>query len=273
MIKKIFILTSLLLSNSKLVVDPELYNKTSNQQYELASDVLDNLNLQGNENILDVGCGDGKITYELAKKVPYGKVVGIDASIDMISYGKTKYESKIDNLSFYHEKAEEINLNEKFDYIVSFSAFLWFDNPEKAFHSLVKKLKKGGKLIIITPTKESCDWVYYEKALDDPRWSNYKSKSKYHKMLKASDYLSLAKENALTVVKYKYCRYHYYMSNLSDFKEYVRSWLFCYIHLPPSFVDSYLDVLVKEGSSQFFIKNDNSILIPYDAMTLVLENS
>lgn len=39
---------------------------------------LNDLELQGNESILDVGCGDGKITALLASKVPQGFVIGVD---------------------------------------------------------------------------------------------------------------------------------------------------------------------------------------------------
>jgi len=51
--------------------------------------LIEELNLKGDETILDLGCGNGLTTKELAGKVPNGKVVGIDNSISMIETAKS----------------------------------------------------------------------------------------------------------------------------------------------------------------------------------------
>jgi ubiquinone/menaquinone biosynthesis C-methylase UbiE len=49
--------------------------------------------LNGNEHILDIRCGDGKITADISKFVPEGKVHGIDISGDMILWAQKQYHS------------------------------------------------------------------------------------------------------------------------------------------------------------------------------------
>ena len=57
----------------------------------MAQEVLALLDLKGSERILDVGCGEGKITAEIASRVPRGSVVGVDPSRDMIGFAKRHF--------------------------------------------------------------------------------------------------------------------------------------------------------------------------------------
>jgi len=61
--------------------NPTDYHQHSSQQQKWARDILDRLALTGQEQILDIGCGDGKITAEVARHVPNGLVVGLDSSV------------------------------------------------------------------------------------------------------------------------------------------------------------------------------------------------
>ena len=77
------------------------YAKNSTNQYAWAQELIPKLNLSGKEALLDIGCGDGKITAELSKALPHGKVVGIDSSQEMINLAKTTFpQKKFANLSF-----------------------------------------------------------------------------------------------------------------------------------------------------------------------------
>jgi len=56
------------------------YEQSSSAQLVWARELIAKLNLQGDECVLDLGCGDGKITAEIAKLLPKGSAVGIDSS-------------------------------------------------------------------------------------------------------------------------------------------------------------------------------------------------
>jgi SAM-dependent methyltransferase len=60
------------------------YAQISELQLQKLREVLGLLNLEGTERILDVGCGQGKITAQIAARVPHGSVIGIDPSAEMI---------------------------------------------------------------------------------------------------------------------------------------------------------------------------------------------
>ncbi len=67
------------------------YAANSVVQQTWARELIAKLNLRGDEHILDVGCGDGKVTAEIARAVPHGSVTGIDASPQMIAFAKKTF--------------------------------------------------------------------------------------------------------------------------------------------------------------------------------------
>ena len=70
------------------------YAANSVVQQAWARELIAKLNLRGDEHILDVGCGDGKVTAEIARAVPHGTVTGMDASAEMIAFAKKTFPEK-----------------------------------------------------------------------------------------------------------------------------------------------------------------------------------
>jgi trans-aconitate methyltransferase len=87
------------------------YAANSAVQQTWARELIAQLNLRGDEHILDVGCGDGKVTAEIARAVPRGSVTGADASPQMIEFAqKTFSPCEISNLKFQICDARKISL-------------------------------------------------------------------------------------------------------------------------------------------------------------------
>jgi len=106
--------------------DPADYHKHSYPQYAFALGLVERLRLLGNERILDVGCGDGKITAELAARVSHGSVLGIDTSADMIAFAQNMFPPSVyPNLSFCYGDAAKLTFSQEFDVIVSFACLHW----------------------------------------------------------------------------------------------------------------------------------------------------
>ena len=64
------------------------YARHSSGQFQWAQELLDKLCLQGNETVLDIGCGAGRVSAELAVRVSQGRVVGIDLAPGMIQLAR-----------------------------------------------------------------------------------------------------------------------------------------------------------------------------------------
>ena len=108
------------------------YAANSVVQQTWARELIAKLNLRGDEHILDVGCGDGKVTAEIARAVPRGSVSGIDASAEMIGFArKTFPPSEISNLKFQVMRCAENPVSRrKFDLVFSNAALHWVDDHE-----------------------------------------------------------------------------------------------------------------------------------------------
>jgi trans-aconitate 2-methyltransferase len=122
------------------------YARISELQKVMADEALALLELKGSERVLDVGCGDGKITAEVAAGVPQGSVVGVDPSVKMIRYAQGKWGSIHGlNLRFEVADARTLPFHEEFDQVVSFNALHWVMAQEEALMSIRAALKPRGR--------------------------------------------------------------------------------------------------------------------------------
>jgi trans-aconitate methyltransferase len=125
------------------------YAANSIVQQNWARELIAQLKLRGDEHILDVGCGDGKVTAELARFVPRGKVTGVDASAEMIAFANKKFpKSAISNLEFQVTDARKIRFQERFDLLFSNAALHWVDDHKAILHGAASVLKPGGRLVV-----------------------------------------------------------------------------------------------------------------------------
>jgi trans-aconitate methyltransferase len=155
--------------------DAELYKKTSTIQTQLALSILDNTNFQGKEHVLDVGCGDGRITAYIATQlVPKGKVLGIDASDSMIQLAKETFSQKdYSNLEFQVLSAQTLNLQKQFDVVVSFNALHWVKEQIQALQNIYRALVPKGRVIILIHPRVEHIWGPMERASQSEKWQQY----------------------------------------------------------------------------------------------------
>jgi trans-aconitate methyltransferase len=124
------------------------YAKHSSSQQKWAQELIAKLHLNGTETILDIGCGEGKVTAEIALNVPDGKVIGIDSSLNMITNAKSNYlPSKYSNLSFFLMDALDISFKDQFDIIFSNAALHWIKDHQRVLKNVKKALKKSGRIL------------------------------------------------------------------------------------------------------------------------------
>jgi trans-aconitate 2-methyltransferase len=130
------------------VWNPTDYAKNSANQYTWAQELIPKLKLKGDETLLDIGCGDGKITANLAKYLQNGKVVGIDSSSQMIKLAKTTFPNEqYPNLTFQVMDAQNLTFQEEFDLAFSNAALHWITNQKPVLLGVQRSLKPQGRLL------------------------------------------------------------------------------------------------------------------------------
>jgi trans-aconitate methyltransferase len=152
------------------------YNRQSSLQQAMADEQLRLLTLKGSERILDVGCGDGKISAAIAERVPAGSVLGVDPSHDMIVFAASHFATATHpNLRFEVADARRLPYRGQFDLVVSFNALHWVPEQEAALDSIHAALTPGGqahlRFVPQGPRKSLEDVI--EDARRLPRWAGY----------------------------------------------------------------------------------------------------
>lgn len=125
------------------------YAANSVVQQTWARELIARLKLRGDEQVLDVGCGDGKVTAEIARAVPRGMATGIDTSPQMIEFAqKTFLLTQFPNLGFRVMDARKIHFADRFDLLFSNAALHWMEDHQAFLRGAASVLKSGGRLVV-----------------------------------------------------------------------------------------------------------------------------
>jgi SAM-dependent methyltransferase len=105
------------------------------------------------ETVLDVGCGCGGTTLEIARALgPAGRVVAVDVSVPMLARARERAETEglADRIEWLHADAQTAALGrERFDVVYSRFGVMFFDDPVAAFANLRSALRPGGRLVFV----------------------------------------------------------------------------------------------------------------------------
>src|SRR5438874_4536339 len=185
--------------------DAAEYSRRSSLQEAMAQEVLALLDLNGSERILDVGCGDGKITAEIASRASKGSVVGVDPSRDMISFAQGHFgPATLPNLRFLVADARSLPFQNEFDLVVSFNALHWVSEQEAALSSIHSSLISGGKAqlrLVPAGTRKSLEKIV-EETRRTSRWSAYFQDFRDpYLRLTSEEYAAMAECNGFRVLR------------------------------------------------------------------------
>ncbi|MBP1909345.1 methyltransferase domain-containing protein [Methanolobus bombayensis] len=133
--------------------DGEKYEKFSAPQQEWGSKVIDELGLNDNDNILDLGCGNGLLSAKLAEKVPHGKIIGVDSSSSMIEQAE---KHKKNNMEFLLCDITKLNFEEAFDVVFSNAALHWVKDHSLALRQVYRSMKSNAIMRIQFAGEGNC---------------------------------------------------------------------------------------------------------------------
>jgi len=179
------------------------YAHVAGLQEAMAAEVLSLIDLKGTERVLDLGCGDGKVTAEISARTPDGTVVGVDSSADMIAFASQHFGPTVrPNLRFETGDIRRLRFRKEFDLVVSFNALHWIPEQDEALRSIRSAMKPDGvaqlRLVpagkrkslenVIEETRQSLRWARYFQDFHDP-----------YLHLTPEQYEALAEQNGLQV--------------------------------------------------------------------------
>jgi trans-aconitate methyltransferase len=225
------------------------YAKHSKGQEVWARELIEKLDLKGSEHILDLGCGDGKVTNLLAQATK-GKVVGVDKSEAMVILANESYP----NIEFYQMDATALSFENEFDVIFSNAVLHWVHEHELVVQGLHRALKSNGKILLqFGGYGNAKEVLYVMDGFIAEYYSDYFKSFVFPYSFPSADvYVKLLREIGFGSVDVKLIPKDMVHENIEAFKGWIRTTWFPYLEcLPESkresflegFMGAYLDVV------------------------------
>ncbi len=121
--------------------DAERYEGKHSYVWQFGAGLVDVLASREGERILDVGCGTGQLTAEIAARG--AQVVGLDSSTNMLGQARQNYPGQ----KFVLADAANFRFPEPFDAVFSNAALHWVKNAEGAVESIALALRPAGRFV------------------------------------------------------------------------------------------------------------------------------
>ncbi len=156
--------------------DSNDYAEHSSVQYTWALELIDKLRLQGTESVLDIGCGDGKVSFSIADRVPDGHVIGIDNSKSMIALAKQRlFESSCQNVRFSLMNATALTFESQFDVVFSNAVLHWTKDHVSVLEGVKKSLSPSGRLLFQMGGRGNARDIIetFNTLSKHPKWQSY----------------------------------------------------------------------------------------------------
>jgi trans-aconitate 2-methyltransferase len=124
--------------------DGATYDRISGPMEALGREVLGRLELEGDEVVLDAGCGSGRITQALIEQLPSGRVIAVDQSSSMVDAARRRLGPGAD---IRLADLLDLEVEQPVDAILSTATFHWIADHDRLFERLRAILRPGGRLV------------------------------------------------------------------------------------------------------------------------------
>ena len=122
------------------------YEKLSAPQTRWGVEVLERMEVRGDEAAIDAGCGTGRVTELLLAKLPEGSVLAIDGSRAMVEAARRRFAGE-PRVRVERQDLLSLEVEERVDLIFSTATFHWIWDHDRLFENLARAIKPGGRLV------------------------------------------------------------------------------------------------------------------------------
>ncbi len=230
--------------------DSRDYEKHSASQQKWARELIAKLALEGSEQLIDIGCGDGKVTAEIAAILKKGSVAGIDSSESMIQLARKRYPpNRNPNLIFILMDVVNLRFESRFDVVFSNAALHWVKDHRPVVEAFYRCLKPGGRILLQmggTGNARSLIGVL-EELIDHPTWrSLFKEFEFPYEFLDAGEYLQLLNDAGFADSRAELIDKDMVHDGEDGLKGWIRTtWLPYTQCLPERFRDEFVDMAAR----------------------------
>jgi len=252
------------------VQEAAFYDHHSHQQRYVALDTLKDLVLCGDEQILDIGCGSGKITANLAGRVPDGVVFGLDLSEGMITFAQNNYGVLYDNLFFIRNDILKLSSIEKYDLICSFNSLHWIVEHELLLKLSYNALSPSGHILFTIPCSPFSEVaIVFQKVSSQEPWQSYLKKYNHpRRKFSIEEYVNLLTLAGFQEIEVKQVPFTYYFETKRDFINWFKTFspmLFCIpVQEQTTFlanlIDCYLQMFPMQADGRIQFKQNELII-------------
>ena len=124
------------------------YDRIADPQARWGAEVLARLALDGDETVLDAGCGSGRVTELLLQRLPNGSVVALDQSVAMLDEARRRLARFGDRVEYVQaDLGKPLPVDRRVDAILSTATFHWVPDHDALFANLARVLRPGGMLV------------------------------------------------------------------------------------------------------------------------------
>lgn len=128
--------------------DAQTYDRVADPMTRWGSTVLDRLPLRGDERVLDAGCGTGRVTEQLAERLPQGRVVALDGSSSMVGAARERLARFGDRIEYVvADLGLPLPIEGHVDAVLSTATFHWVPDHDALFANLAAVAKPGAWLV------------------------------------------------------------------------------------------------------------------------------
>ena len=227
------------MSTTNFTWDPKKYDRISIPQQLDGQNLISLINPSVDWVVVDIGCGSGTLTMDIAKLVSEGKVIGIDASEDMLKSANEKRQSLgLKNVELRRSDFYDIDLFNVANLVFSSSALHWVKDQGRVLAKIYRTLMPGGEIALQIGARDSfkegteiaCNIIQKLKLpeqFDNWLWPCvYPSIDEYERLLVEAGFIDyridksvysyMFKDSQEAVDFHNYSGMHAYLSNLTE---------------------------------------------------------